>query len=227
MSEWRMVLLEPAKEILAQIGTFLTKFLLVIIILIIGWIISKLIKTVVVKALKAVKLDDLAVKIELNNLFEKGGIAYTLSELIGVICYWLAMLVTFMVAINAIGLTIAAELLNKVILYVPNVIAAIFILILGMFVATLLKNIVLASANNAGISQGKFLSQTVSIVITAFAIFVAMEQLKIGIAITEVTVAIVLGSVGLGLALAFGLGCKDIAAKFMSEQIEKMKSNKK
>src|SRR5208283_3611247 len=100
--------------------------------------ISKLIRTVVTKGLRAVKLDELSDRIELEALLEKGGISYSLSELIGIICYWLALLVTFMVAINSIGLTIAAELLNKVVLYIPNVIAAVFILILGMFIATLL-----------------------------------------------------------------------------------------
>ena len=109
MSSWQVVLLEPARTVLAQIGQFLVNILLVLIILVIGWVISKLIKTVVTKALRLVKLDELSARIGLDGLLDKGGISYTLSELIGVICYWLALLVTFMVAINAIGLTIAAE----------------------------------------------------------------------------------------------------------------------
>jgi len=223
MSTWKVILLEPAKQILAQIGKFVVDALLVILILIIGWIISKVIKAVVTRALKIVKLDELSSKIELSNLLEKGGITLNLSELIGSICYWLALLVTFMVAINAVGLTIAADLLNTVILYIPNVIAAIFILILGMFVSTLLRNIVEVAANNAGIAQSKLLSKTVGVVVVTFAIFVALEQLKIGIRITELTLAIILGSVGLGLALAFGLGCKDLIAKYVSEFLEKSK----
>lgn len=223
MSSWEVVLLEPARQILAKIGVFLANALLVIIILIIGWIIARIIKAVVTKVLSALKLDNLSDKIELTALLEKGGITLTLSELIGVICYWLALLVTFMVAINAIGLTIAADLLNKVILYIPNVIAAIFILILGMFVATLLRNIVEVAANNAGIAQSKFLSKTVVVVVVTFAVFAALEQLGIGIRITELTLSIILGSVGLGLALAFGLGCKDIIAKYVSDFLEKSK----
>lgn len=131
-----------------------------------------------------------------------------------------------MVAINAVGLYVAADLLNKVVLYVPNVIAAIFILILGMFVATVLRNIVLTAANNAGLSQTKLLSKVVETIVIAFSIFVALEQLHIGIRITELTLSIILGAVGLGFALAFGLGCRDIAGKFVGELIEKMKSKK-
>ncbi len=223
MSSWQVVLLEPARTVLAQIGQFLVNILLVIIILIIGWVIAKVIKTVVTKGLRAIKLDELSDRIELETLLEKGGIGYSLSELIGLICYWLAILVTFMVAINAVGLTIAADLLNKIVLYIPNVIAAVFILILGMFAATILKNLVVTAANNAGLSQGKLLGKAAEVIVIAFAIFVGLEQLRIGIQITQLTISIVLGSVGFGLALAFGLGCKDLAGKFMAEFIEKMK----
>ena len=223
MSSWQVVLLEPARTVLAQIGQFLVSILLVIIILIIGWVISKVIKSIVTKSLRAIKLDELSDRIELEALLEKGGIGYSLSELLGLICYWLAILVTFMVAINAVGLTIAADLLNKVVLYIPNVIAAIFILILGMFAATILKNLVVTAANNAGLNQGKLLGKVVEVIVFAFAIFVGLEQLRIGIQITQLTISIVLGSIGFGLALAFGLGCKDIAGKFMSDFIEKMK----
>ena len=223
MTSWQIVLLEPARTVLAQIGQFVVNILLVLIILIIGWLISKLIRAIVTIGLRAIKLDELSDRIELEALLEKGGISYSLSELLGIICYWLALLVTFMVAINSIGLTVAADLLNKVVLYIPNVIAAIFILILGMFAATILRNIVLTAANNAGLSQGKILGKVVEIVIVIFAIFVALEQLNIGILITQVTLSIILGSLGLGLALAFGLGCKELAGRSVADFIDKMK----
>jgi len=195
----------------------------VIIILIIGWLLSKAVRSIVSKALKLVKIDDLSDRIELSKLLSKGGITYSLSDLIGVICYWLGLLITFMVAINAVGVTIAADLLKQVILYIPNVIAALFILILGMFASTLLKNIVQTAANNAGLNQAKLLAQLVETVVIVFAVLVALEQLQIGIRITELTISIILGSIGLGLALAFGLGCKDIAGKFVAETVEKLK----
>lgn len=223
MSSWQVVLLEPARSVLAQISQFMVNALLVIIILIIGWLLSKVVKAVVSKVLKALKMDDISDRIELDKLLSKGGINYSFSDLVGVICYWLGLLITFMVAINAIGLTIAADLLTKVVLYIPHVIAAMFILILGMFAATLMKNIVQTAANNAGLSQSKLLAQVVETIVIAFAVFVGIEQLGIGIHITELTISIVLGSVGLGLALAFGLGCKDIAGKFVAELTEKLK----
>ena len=223
MSSWQVVLLEPARTVLAQISQFVVNALLVIIILLIGWLLSKLIRVVVSKTLKTAKINELSSRIELDKLLSKGGITYTLSDLVGVICYWLGILITFMVAVNSVGLTVAADLLNKVVLYIPNVIAALFILVLGMFVSTLLKNIVQTAASNAGLNQSKLLAQVVETIVIAFAVFVGLEQLQIGIHITELTISLILGSLGLGLALAFGLGCKDIAGRFTAELIEKLK----
>ncbi|MBU0502803.1 MAG: hypothetical protein ABH882_01770 [Candidatus Omnitrophota bacterium] len=226
MSGWQLVLIEPTKTLISQIGQFLSNLLLVIIILILGWIIAKFIKSLVVKVLKMIKLDELSDRIELNSLLAKGGINYSLSEMLGVICYWLTLLVAMVIAINSIGLTIAAELLNRVVLYIPNVIAAIFILIFGMFAATLLRNIVQTAANNAGLYQAKFLAKLVEAAVVVFAIIITLEQLNIGARIIELSISVILASFGLALAIAFGLGCKDLAGKFMSDLLDKMKSKK-
>jgi len=226
MSDWVVVLMEPAKGVLSQIGSFLVNVLLVVIILIIGWLISKLIKALVVKVLQTIKVDEIAERIELDAILAKGGIKYSLSEMLGVICYWLALLVTFVVAINAVGLTIAADLLNRVILYVPNIIAAIFILILGMFVATLLNNIVQAAAGNAGLSQTKLLGKITEVVVIVFAVLMTLEQLNIQAQVLQNAIMIVLASMGLAAALAFGLGCRDVAEKFIIDLLEKVKNKK-
>lgn len=223
---WQTVLLEPAKTVLSQISQFLINIILVIVILIIGWVIAKVFKAVVTRVLKAIKFDDLSRRIELDDLLAKGGIQYSLSELVGVVCYWLALLLTFVIAVNAIGLTIAADLLNKVVLYVPNVIAAIFILIFGMFMAVLLRNIIKTAAINTGIAQANLLGKLVEVIVVIFAIAIALEQLNIGARIIELIVGVLLGSLGLALGLAVGLGCKDIAAKYVADLLEKIKSKK-
>ncbi|MBM3244906.1 MAG: hypothetical protein FJZ15_03840 [Candidatus Omnitrophica bacterium] len=223
MSTWQWVLLDPGKAVLTQIGQFLVNVLLVIVILIIGWLISNVLKSIVAKVLRLVKIDELSDRIELDDLLAKGGIKYSLSEMLGVVVYWLGLLVTMVIAVNAIGLTIAADLLNRIVLYVPNIIAAIFILIAGMFIAKLLNNIVATAANNAGLSQANLLSKIVEVVTMVFAIAIALEQLQIGARIIELTITIVLASLGLGLALAFGLGCKDIVGKGVGDFVDKLK----
>ena len=92
-----------------------------------------------------------------------------------------------------------------------------------MFVAVILKNIVKTAGNNVGISQGDLLSKITEVVIMVFAISMALEQLQIGARIIELTISIILGAFGLAFALAFGLGCKDMAAKSVTELINKLK----
>ncbi|MFA5198925.1 MAG: hypothetical protein WC432_05230, partial [Candidatus Omnitrophota bacterium] len=75
----------------------------------------------------------------------------------------------------------------------------------------------------AGLSQGNLLSKIVEAIVILFSVFVALEQLQIGIHVTELTISIILGSIGLGLALAFGLGCRDLAGRFVADLIEKLK----
>lgn len=223
---WSSILLEPVRTMLAQIGNFVSSLVLVVLILLVGWIISSSLKNIIIRVLKLLKLDELADRIKVGEFLTKGGIKYTLSELIGIICYWLLILITFVVAINAVGLTVAADLLNRIVLYIPNIIISIFILILGMFVASFLASIVQTASTNAGIGQSKFLGKLVEAVVIIFVIAMALEQLNIGKSVVGLAVNIILASLGLAIALAFGLGCRDIAGKFVADTIEKIRTKK-
>ncbi len=225
-SSWQIVLMEPARMMLGQIGQFMVNVLLVIIVLLIGWIIAKLIEKLVKGVLEVAKADYWADRLELAGILKKGGVKYSLSEMLGVVAYWIVILITVVVAINAVGLTVAAELLNKVALYVPHVIAAIFVLVLGLFAAVLVKNLVITASTNAGISQAPLLGKLVEILIMVFAIAIAAEQLNIGAKVIMLVLKVALGSAGLAAALAFGFGCQEIAAKYTAEFIDKIKSKK-
>lgn len=224
--EYSGIFIEPAKEMLKQIGGFLTTLISIIIILVVGWLIAKLIKNVVSKILKIVQLDKVADQVNINKFLAKGGVDYSLSDIIGLLCYWLTLLITVVVAINALGLDVAAELLNRIVLYVPNVIISIFILVIGMFVANFFGAIVKTAASNAEIEQANLLGKIVEIVVIIFTIAIALEQLRIGIEIVRLCITVILASLGLGFAIAFGLGCKDLVGRFVSESIEKLKPRK-
>ncbi len=226
MSNVQLVLLEPAKAVLSQIVQFLINVLLVVLVLLIGWLVARAVKTIVTKALRIMKLDVLSDRLELDSLLEKGGIKYSISELLGTVSYWLVLLVTFVVAMNVINLTVAAALLEKVVLFIPNIIAAVFILVLGLFVGTLLRNIVLTAANNAGVVQANMISKLAEVVVIAFAAITAIKQLGIDVRLVELLITITLSALGLAAGLAFGLGCKDLAGKATAEFLDKIKSKK-
>jgi hypothetical protein len=226
MGTWdqiQSVLVEPTKTVVVQIQQFLVNIVTVLFILLVGWLISKLIKFIVTKFCKVLKLDDFADRIELSKLLKKGGIVFRASELIGVIFYWLGILVTLVVSVNAIGVAVASDLLNRIVLYVPNIVAAIFIIILGMFVATVLRNIIKTAATNAGLSQAHLLSKIVETLVIVFAVMITLETLNIAPRIVELIVSIVLASFGLAFALAFGFGCQDVAKKVVVDIMEKFK----
>lgn len=220
---WNIVVMDSVREMLTRVGVFIPRLIGVLLILIIGWLIAKLIETVIVRVLKLVRLDTLSERSGTSNFLAKGGIKYTLSELLGVLAYWTAMLIVIMTALNALQWTVAAELLNKVVAFIPNIIVAVFVLVIGMFVSAVLAGVVRTAASNAGIKQARLLGQITQVVVVIFAVVIALEQLNIGKIIIASAVQIILAAIGLGLAIAFGVGCKDIAGKYVSDLISKLK----
>ena len=156
--DWSLIVVEPVKAMLVRAATFIPTLIGILVILIIGWIIAAVLKNVVIKLLKMIQFDGASEKSGLADILRKGGIKNTLSELIGGLIYWLVMLLVFMAALNALGMIVVASLLDKVILYIPNVIAAIFIISLGIFFASVIGSIVMTTCINAGMKQAKLMS---------------------------------------------------------------------
>jgi len=222
--DWKTILVDPFKEMLGRFFGFLPTLFKVLVILVVGWLIAKLVQKLFTRLLKLLRLDVLSERAGIHRFLSKGEIKYTLSELLGTLIYWFMLLAVVITAINALGLTVAADLFGRVLLYIPKVIASIFILVLGMFFATFMNTTVRTAATNAGIAQSRMLGQIAQIAIVVFSVAIAAEQLEIGTRVISSALNILLGAIGLAIALAFGLGCKDMAAKSLHEWIEKTKS---
>lgn len=223
---WNSILEQISKTFFLQIYSLAIDLFLIIIIILIGFIFSSLIKTLVVSFLRTIGFDKICTGLGIVGMLKRGGIRHSVSELIGIIFYWIGILVSLIAAFSIIGLTIVAESLNKIILYLPNVIVAIFVLILGMFISNAIKNTVKTLAVNFGIKQGHVLGKIAETVIIIFTALIALKQLKIHTEVIEVAMAILLASAGLAFALAFGIGCSEIAGKSIYEKIEEIKRDK-
>ena len=223
MDRLALIVADPVKAMLIKIWSYIPAILAAIVILVIGWIIAKFVEAIVVRALKAARLDVISDKAGIANMLAQGEIKWTLSELLGVIIYWIMMLSVLAVAFNALNLTVASELLSKLVAYIPNIIIAIFVLVLGSFLASFMAGIVRTAASNAGIGTAKLMGKITQAVLIIFAVIVAIEQLNIATAFIAFAVNIILASIGLALAISFGLGCKDIAAKAMSDLLNNIK----
>ncbi len=217
------VVVDPVKAMSVKVWSYVPALAGSIVILVIGWLVAKLLESVIARVLKAIRLDEASDKAGISNILAQGEIKLTLSELIGALIYWIVILVVLATALNALNLTIAAEMIGKLVGYVPNILAAVFILVLGSFLANFVATIVRTSAGNAGISNAKVLGKITHVLIVIFAVIAAIEQLQIASALLVLGVNVILISIGLGIAIAFGLGCKDIAGKFMSDTINSMK----
>ena len=217
-----MELFVPVKELLIRSWEFFAKFLFAVVIFIIGWIIAKIIRTIVVRFLKALRVDTVAEQVKIADFLSKGGVKYTLSELVAIIIYWILLLGVLVSSLNMLALTGMSGLLDRILEYLPNVIGGLIILITGIFISVFVGSVVRTTAANVGVNQASLLGKVAQVAIFAFTIIITLDQLKIG-AVLVSAMNIVLGTIGLGLALAFGLGCKDIAAKFVSEIVDKMK----
>jgi len=217
------VVVDPVKAMAIKIWSYVPSLIGAAIILIIGWLLAKFIETIVVRALKALKIDSLTEKAGINKVLAQGDIKANVTEIVGGLIYWLIILVVIATGLNALNLTVAATLMSRLIEYVPNIIGAVFVLILGACLASFIGTIIRTTASNAGISNAKFLGNIAQAVLVAFAIVIAIEQLNIATALITLAVNIILASIGLGIALAFGLGCKDIAAKAMNEFLNNLK----
>lgn len=209
------LLFDPAREMLVRMMEFVSAGFVAFIVITIGWIISKGVRSLVSRVLKALKVDRLSERIGVAKFLSKGEVKYKLSDLIALILYWMLMLIVIMVTANVLGLTTVAELIDKIVIYIPNVLAALMILVIGALFAVFLRKIVETTVKNAGLSYAKGMGMLTHTIIVIFSVIIAMEQLKIGITVLSQFITIILGSVGLAVGLAFGLGCKEIAGKAM------------
>lgn len=224
MDELREAILSPVEMMWTKVVGFLPTLVSVLVILFAGWILAALLQKLVVRFLKLARLDTVSEKAGIANVLLKGDISQTLSEIIGALVYWLIMLVVILAAVNALNLMEAAALLNSVILYIPRVIAGLFILVLGIFFASVLATTVRTTAANSGISQAKGLGRLTQIVIIIFTVVQALHQLQIDVTVINMIVKATVGCLALGGAIAIGLGCQDIVRKYAQTLIDSFKS---
>jgi hypothetical protein len=204
-----------------KITVFLPKLLGAIIIFVVGLLIAKLIKMMVVKLLRLVRFDIAAEKTGVRGFLEKGNITKTSSEIVGGLIYWFVMILAIIASLDAMGLPIVSDILNDIFLYIPNVVAAIVVLVLGFLLGSLLSAVVRTAASNAGFAASEGLGKTALYSVVFFSASVALIQLGIGEEIVASAFTIAFGAAALALALAFGLGGKEVAAEYLKTLIEK------
>ena len=219
--EWKNLIVEPITQMLTKIMAYLPVLLGALVILIVGWIVAKAIKRLFDWLLKLVRFDTLADKAGISEILRKGDLKISAREVVSNIVYWLIIIMVLVMTVDALGLPKASDILASLFAYVPNVIAALLVLIVAMFLASFVSGIVSTAAGNAKLPKPEILAGISRWAIIIFAVTISLEQLGIAPLLVTATFNIILGGIVLALALAFGLGGKDAAAKYLEELKQK------
>jgi hypothetical protein len=223
--EWENLIADPVREMLTRIMAYLPVLLGALLILIVGWIIAKIIRSMVNGVLKVVRFDTLADKAGISEVLKKGDLKITARQVVSGVVYWLVMIMVLVMTANALGLPKASDILANLFAYVPKVIAALLVLVVAMFLASFVSGIVRIAAGNANLPKPDLLAGISRWAIIVFAVTISLAQLGIAPLLVTATFNIILGGVVLGLALAFGLGGRDAAAKYIDELKERRHQN--
>jgi hypothetical protein len=207
------VMLEPVRVFLTQIGQFLPRLALAVAVLIAGWLLAKIARLAIARGLRAINFHVLTERAGMDGFLKQGGIESDTTDIFGVLVYWVVVLAALIIACNGLGLTYITDLLRDVMLFVPKVIVALLILAFGAYFARFIANTVIAYCRNVGIQDAELLGRLAQYAIVAFVALMALDQVRIGGEIVRQSFLIILAGVVLALALAFGLGGRDWAAR--------------
>lgn len=191
------------------------------IILIVGWIIASLIEKAVVAVLRIVSFNVLAERSGLAGFIQKSNMKDDAAGTIGLIAKWFVRLITLVVAFDALGLLAVSEILHQLLMWLPNLVVALVVLVIGGIAANALGKLVLGAATEGEVERPDFLAKVARYAVWAFAIMVAINQVGIATALINILLMAAAGAVALALGLSFGLGGRDTAAMIVRKWYER------
>ena len=221
MGEQINIFWESSQQFMNEIAIALPQIIGALLILLIGWIIAKVIKRLVVKGLKLVRFNFLTEKTGIEKFLVEGGVKASSIDIIGTLVYWIIMLVVILATLNSLSLTAASNLFNEVISYVPNIIVAIIILILGIYIARIASQVLVTSLKNMKEKTATLIGKIAYYAIIVLTVFIVLGQLNIAEQIVNAAFIILFGAICLAFGLAFGLGGKDWASDIMKKNLRK------
>lgn len=209
-----------------KVGAFLPDLFAAVIILFLGWIGCNIAKRVAVRLLKICQFDSLADRSGINRALERGGIQQSPTEILGLLIFWFLFLIVIVATLDTLGLPGVTETMNTIFLYIPRVVAAIVMLILGLYLANFIETVTRTSCANTGLQQAGSIGRVTYYATVVFIIAGILEILEIATEIVVWAFILLFGSICLALAIAFGLGGRDVAARFLERWLEEKDRNK-
>ena len=225
ITHWSEALLTSLAAALALLFSAIPKIIGFGLIIIVGWFVASLIDRALAAILRSIHFNDLSRRAGLTDFIERMGMNTDPAGMVGLVVKWFIRLIALVVAFDALGLPAVSDVLRQLLLWLPNVVVALVVLVIGGLAARALSNVVRGAASEAGLSNTNFLAKASATVVWAFAIVVAVNQLGIATELVNTLFMAVVGAVALGLGLAFGLGGRETAAEITRKWYTKAQEN--
>ncbi len=223
MSNFLELIFSPLKDVYLKFINFLPNLLAMVIVIIIGIVIARLVKALLVHTLRAIKFDSWSDRMGLTSAMRRGDMWSKPTEILGSIVFWVLVLVALMAGMSTLKMLAIDSLVASFVLYLPRAISAMFILVFGYILSGFIGRAVVIAAVNRGFHYARLLAEAVRLLTIVLVLAMAMEQLQVAPVIVVSAFSIIFGGIVLALAIAFGIAGIDAAKRI----IEKESSDKK
>lgn len=200
-------------------GAFLT--------FVVGWIVARLARLFAPKLLTLLRFDRFSEKTGITSFLKKGNVRYAPSKLVGILLYWFLMIIVLSETVSRLDEGAASSIALWIRSALPITIAAGIIIVIGLVVVTFLSNFFITIAKNAAIHNPILIGKAIKYIGFIVVATMALEQLGLGQTIVSTIFVLLFAAVAFGLALSFGLGCKDLARKFMEDFIRNIQEKER
>ncbi|KNC18056.1 mechanosensitive ion channel family protein [Pseudomonas sp. RIT-PI-a] len=216
LDPWTQSLFAAMTALWTKVANFIPNLFGALVVVILGFLVAKLLDTLLSKLLAKFGLDRLMAGTGLTKLLGRGGLKVPISTLIGKIVYWFVLLIFLVSAAESLGLQRVSATLDMLALYLPKVFGAALVLLVGVLLAQLVNGVVRGAAEGVGLDYAAGLGRVAQWLVIIISISVAISQLEVKTDLLNHVIVIVLITVGLAAALAMGLGSREIASQILA-----------
>jgi hypothetical protein len=211
VNDWGTAVMTSLTAALALFLSAIPKVLGFVVILVIGWLIASALARVVSTLLRTVKFNDLAERAGLSGFVQQMGVQTDAAGFVALVTKWFVRMIVLVSAFDALGLPAVSQVLQQLLMWLPNLIVAIIALVIGGLAANALARLVRGATAESGLGNPDLLATIARVAVWAFAIVVAVNQIGIATTLINTLFMAVVGAVALALGLAFGLGGRETA----------------
>ncbi len=216
LQTWGQVLAESFQNLWVGVVSFVPGLIVAILIFVIGWIVASIVGRVIAQLIGALKLDTALKSAGLDMVLKRAGMELDSGMFIGGLVRWFIIVVFLIASLQIVGLTQVNEFLKNVVLgYLPNVVVAALILLVAGVVADAMQRVVTSSAKAAQVRSAGLLGGVARWAIWILALITALSQLGIAPAFMQILFTGLVAMLALSGGLAFGLGGRDVAARYL------------